>query len=717
MATLQKIRDKGKVIIVVLGLALFAFIAEEFVRSLTYTQNRNRQRIGNINGKKVDIQDYSKLVDEYTDVVKFTSGMNALSDDQMSMLRDQVWSSYVNQVLLEDECEKLGLTVTDAELQQIINQGNSPMLAQTPFRNAQGAFDNNALKQFLSQYNEIVTNPQIPAETKEQYIQMYNYWKFIEKSIRQQTLAQKYQVLLTSTLMSNPVDAKQNFEQRTNESDLLMAMLPYNSIKDSDVTVEDSELKAKYEEMKEIFRNPQENRDIKYIDVTVTASDADRDALMKEMEGYASELENGGNPAKIVREAGSTIAYSTLPISVKTLPRDIEQMLDTLAVGTQKGPFRNAADNTLNIVRLINKTTQPDSIEIRQIGVPGSDMAEIEKRADSIMTVLNAGEPFDTIAKKMDQTATKTWFTSEQYEGMTMDENNRKYVETVTTAPTNSYNKIVLDGQGVLILQVTDRKNFIDKYNVAVIKRVIDFSKDTYGKAYQDISSFLAANPTAEEIEQNAAKAGYTVQSRANVSPAEHTVANVSGTREAMRWIFNKSTKLNEVSALYECGENDHLLVVILTGVHKKGYLPWDDAQVKEFLTNEVIKDKKAEMLAKKMENAKSIAEIAAMTDAVSDTIKHVNYASNAYVTKTASSEPALSGSASNAKKGDLKVGIKGNAGVFAYQVLDQTKTNEKFDQKQEENRSLSIVRRILGNYAATLYQKAEITDNRYLFY
>ena len=200
MATLQKIRNRGKILIATVGLALFAFIAEEFVRSLTYTQTESRQRVGKIYGEKINVQEFNAMVEEYTDVVKFSQGISTLSDDQVSMMRDQVWQTLVNDKILQHECEKLGITVTDAEMQDIINNGRSQMLAQTPFRTQQGTFDVNALKQFLNQYNEVMTNPQMSSEVKEQYQQMNNYWNFVEKNVRRQKLNEKYQALLTGLM-------------------------------------------------------------------------------------------------------------------------------------------------------------------------------------------------------------------------------------------------------------------------------------------------------------------------------------------------------------------------------------------------------------------------------------------------------------------------------------------------------------------------------------
>lgn len=717
MATLQKIRSKGKFLIGIVGLALFAFIAEEFVRSLTYTQSESRQRVGEIYGEKINIQEFNAMVEEYTDVIKFTQGLTSLTDDQLSMMRDQVWQSLVNEKLIQHECQKLGITVTDAEMQDIISKGRNPMLAQTPFRTAQGTFDVNALKQFLSQYNEVITNPELSSEIKEQYTQMNNYWKFIEKNIRQQTLNQKYQNLLGSLLVSNPIAAQNSFNGRTNESDIFMVALPFSSVADDNVTVEDSEIKAKYNEMKELFRTDQETRDIKYIDIKVTASEDDKANLMTEMEGYAQALVEGADPAKTVREAASQVPYSALPVSAKSLPHDIAELLDSMSVGSQVGPFVHEHDNTINIARLLGKVSLPDSVEVRQIVAPGVDMAAAEQTADSIMTALAAGADFDTIAKRYDQPATKTWITSSQYEGQAIDENNRKFLNTINNAAVGSNNKIVLDGQGIIIAQVTDRRNIIDKYNVAVIKRAIDFSKETYSKAYNDFSSFLAGNAKAEDIEANATQAGYNVLSRSNMSNTEHNVVNVRSTRDALRWIFNSDTKVGDVSPLYECGENDHLLVIILTGIHKKGYLPWEDDQIRTFLTGEVQKDKKAAILEEKMGAAKNIDDIAKIEGAVTDTIKHITFMSNAFISKVGTSEPALSGSVSKAAKGDFMSGIKGKSAIYAYQVLDQKKNNIKYDQKQEERTLQQSLSRVLSGATNELYQQANIKDNRYIFF
>ena len=201
------------------------------------------------------------------------------------------------------------------------------------------------------------------------------------------------------------------------------------------------------------------------------------------------------------------------------------------------------------------------------------------------------------------------------------------------------------------------------------------------------------------------------------MSSNEHYVANVHSTRDAMRWIFNDKTKVGDVSPLYECGDNDHMMVIILAGVHKKGYLAWDDQQVKEYLTTEVQKDKKAALLQEKMQAAKSIADVEKIAGVQTDTISHINFANTTFVSKIGRSEAALSGAVSAAKKGDFKAGVKGNGAVYAFQVIDQTKTNGKFDKKNEEAQNLQSMLRGLAAFTNDLYLKADVKDNRYLFY
>ena len=716
MATLQKIRSKGPLLMIVVGLALFAFIAEEFFRSMQSASAESKQRVGEIYGESLSYQDFQAMVDEYTEVVKLTRGANSLDSEEMTQIRDHVWNTYVQNKLIEHEAEKLGLTVTDAEVQEIINKGQSQYLMQTPFRNEQtGAFDVNMLKKFLADYDNMKKNPsQMPADYIQYYESLFKMWQFIEKSIKQEALVNKYQSLLAHTVISNPVSAKMNFEGRVNESDVLLASVPFTTIADSTIKVEDADLKAKYEEMKENFKQISESRDFKYISVRVRASEKDKADLKKEMDEVSKQLVEGGNIAKIVREGGSLVNYSEIPVGKAALPGDIAMQLDTMTLNKVVGPYYNPGDQIYNVVKLMDRVSAPDSIQYRQIQIAGADEATNTKTADSIMTALNNGTPFDSIAKKYGQTGEKIWITSRNYEGATMGADDLKYIKAIRNGNVNELQNLKIS-QANIILQVTDRRAMDTKYDVAIVKCPVIFSNETYSKAYNDFSQFLAANPTLEAMEANAAKAGYQLLTQKDMFSNQHTVAGISNTSEALRWLFNEDTEVNSVSKMYECGNNDNMLVVALTAVNPVGYRSMES--VKDILTREVIKDKKAKQISEKMASWKSVNDARQMTGAVVDTVKHITFNSPVFVSATGSNEPAINGAVDKTNKGQFKSGVKGMAGVYAFQVLNKTKGQEKMDAKAEENMLNSKNMRGMGQFIMDLYNKAEVMDHRYLFF
>ena len=713
MAALGKIRSKGVLLICIISLGLFAFIAEEAFRSCESSSNDARQQVGEVLGEKINVTEFQKLVDEYTEVIKMQQGQENLNEDQLNQVKDMVWNTYVQTKLIAHETEKLGLTVTDAELQNVLAEGTNPMLMQTPFYNQQtGRFDVNALKKFLAEYKaQGQTNPQLA----KQYDTVYKYWTFIEKTLRQQLLAQKYQGLFAHCFLSNKVEAEMAFKAQNEENQIQLAALSYSSIDDNKVKITDADLKAKYDEVKGRFKQYVESRDIKYVDVQVKASAADRAELQKSFAGYSQELASAADPADVVRKSTSLISYLGVPVSKDAYPYDIAQRLDSMAVGATSKVFENNSDNTLNVIKLVSKQMLPDSVQYRQIQVVGASVEESAKRADSIYTALKAGADFEVLAKKYGQTGEKTWLTTRQYQSApSLDNNTKDYIMSLNTMAVNELKNISLS-QGNLIVQVVDRKAMINKYVAAVVKKDITFSKDTYSAAFNKINSFISANLTAEDIVKNAAKAGYTVQERKDVTTAEHYLAGIHSTREAMRWLFE--AKKGAVSPLYECGDNDHLLLVILDNINNVGYRSLDDAQVKEYVKGEVLKDKKAEMLMAKLEGVKSVAAAKAKGANVS-TVNQVTFAAPVFIPATGASEPALSGAVAATAKGKFcKAPVKGNAGVYVFEVTNKTQRPGKFNAAAEMQKLRQKEMQMAGNFMNELYIKAKVVDNRYLFF
>lgn len=714
MAALGKIRSKGLTLIIIIGLGLFAFIAEEAFRSCEAHRNDQRQCVGEVYGEKINVQDFQKLVDEYSEVIKMQQGTDNLNEQQLNQVKDMVWNTYVQTKMVEKEAKALGLTVTDQEIQNILKEGTNQMLLQTPFVNQQtGRFDVNALQNFLNQYNQAKTaNPQMA----QQYSKIYNYWTFIEKTLRQQTLAQKYQSLLAHCLLSNPVEAKMAFKEENEESKIQLAVLPYSSIQDSKVQITESDLKAKYNELKPRFKQSVESRDVKYIDIQVEASATDKAAISKQFAAYAKDLATAADPAQVVRKSTSLVNYLGIPVASSAYPSDIAAKLDSMAVGQLYGPVANQMDNTMNIIKLVAKQQLPDSIQFRAIQVGGVDAAAAQKTADSIYTALQAdASQFEALAKKYGQTGEKQWITTAQYQNApSMDVNTKNYINALNNGAVNQIQNLKLD-QANVILQVVDRKAMISKYTAAVIKKTIDFSKETYSAAYNKFASFVSANQNSEDLLKNAAKNGYKVLEANDVTTSSHYLANIHSTRDALKWLFE--AEKGDISPLYECGDNDHLLVAVCSDIHPIGYRSLDDAQVKEMVKAEVLRDKKAEQLMAKLQGVNSIAAAKAKGAQIT-TVDQITFAAPVFVSATGASEPALSGAVYATAKGKFSSKpVKGNAGVYAFQVVSKKNRPGKFDAKTMEARCRQKAMQYAGNFMSELYQKANVVDNRYLFF
>lgn len=719
MTALGKIRSKGILLIIIIGLGLFAFIAEEAFRSCNGIKGQNSQQIGEVLGEKIYVQDFQKLLEEYQDAMKLTMRTDNLSEDQLNQLKDQVWQQLVSERVMKEDCKKLGLTVTEDELQNVLNDGTNQLLTQTPFVNQQtGRFDVSILKQFIDAYRKAEASNN--SQQLDQMRPAYNYWLFVEKNLRTQLLAQKYQSLLANCVLSNKVEAKMAFNEENEEAQIQLASIAYNTIKDADIKVTDEELKAKYEELKPAFRQQQETRDVKMVDVQVKASATDRAQLQKDMAGYQKQVAAAADPTQVVSKSGSMIQYIGLPVSGKAFQQypDIASKIDSMAVGTT-GVVENTKDNTYNIVRILSRTELPDSVEFRQIQVGGKTLEAARASADSIQKALAAGGDFQAIAKRYGQDSTTTWFTGAMYEqASTMSQDNRAYIEALLNGAVGSTQNIELT-QGNVVIQVLNRKAMKSKAVAAVIKKEIRFSDNTYSKAYNRFSQFVTQSQASlADLQKHATKFGYTVQDLNDFATSSHTVGNVggSGIRDAIKWIFE--AKEGQVSQLFEAGkENDHLLVLCMTKIHPQGYRPWDDAQVKDILKREVIRDKKAEMIMAKLKGVNSIAAAQAKGAKVS-TVNQITFAAPAFIQATGAAEPALSGAVAATAQGKFcSAPVKGNAGVYVFQVVKKQMRPAKYNEEQQIQMCRQRAMQYMGNFMQDLVFGAGVVDNRYLFF
>ena len=715
MATLGKIRKHGVLLVSAIAIALFLFVAGDLVKGGESLFQKSQMTVATIDGEDVSIQDYQKLFDELQGYYEIVNGSSVSGEDDLNRVKDEAWQTYVQNTLIQKECKELGLTVTDNEVAEIIKNGQSQLLQVPIFMNQQtGRYDYSLVQQFLNEYK---AQKDAGAQLPDAYEKAYKYYMFAQKQIRSQYLVQKYQALLSKALISNPIEAKQNFNARTNETDVILASMPLSMVADDKVTVTDDEIKAKYNEEKEKYLQILETRDIKYIDVAISASDADKKAAEEEMDDACAQLqaaETNTAAGNVCRQLTSAVLYTDILKKKEAFPQMISNLLDSTAVGTVSTPKYDAMTNTYYTFKVLDKQTQADSVLYRQMVVVRADEAATKASADSIVNAIKGGAKFADLAKKYNQTSDSTWVTTAQYQNSNLDADNALFIKTLYTMQPNETQAVKLSNGYNIVLQVLEKRNPIQKYNVAAVVKTLNFSDATYNAAFNKFSSFLAANNTAEKIEANAEKEGYSLLPYPDLTSNSHNIAGIHGTRDALKWVFDEADE-KDVSQLYECGENNHLCVVILDKINKKGYRPLD--KVTTNIKGDLMNEKKVAQLAEQLNGVKSIADAQAK-GAIIDTINHISFASPAFISATASSEPLVSAAAAKAQKDAFVGPIKGEGGAYVMKVTSKTQTQEKFDAKQEEAQvSQMNLRMAMQSLINSLYLKANVTDNRYKFF
>ena len=710
MAALGTIRSKGTFLIIIIGLGLFGFIAGDMFRSCETTGRMRSTRVGEILGEKIGIEDYQTYLNEFVECTKI--GAPQADEDQ---IRNMAWQNFVQTKIIENEADKLGLAVTNDEVKNVMTQGTNQVLMEvanvTGMVNQQtGRFDINMYNEFINSYN---TNRNASPQAAEYYEKVYKYLAFKVKQLRQQLLAQKYQALLSMSSLSNPVEAKFVFDAEKQESDIELAYVDYKTINDKDVQVSESDLKNKYEEKKEMFKIPEEIRAIKYILVKKEASTADRTKLFKEMEKCAQQFKDGVAPEKVVREGRSNISYLGVPVTKNAFTSDISTRLDSVAVGGVMGPVESKFDNTYNVIKLIAKNTLPDSIQYRTIAV------DTKVKADSIFNAVKAGGDFEAIAKKYGQGGEKVWLTTSQYEkASNMTKDNQTVFNEINTMGANEL-KIIPMAQGNLILQVLDRKAMVTKYDVAVVKRDITFSDETSHAISDKFKQFVAGHQSIDAMTKDAAKAGYQVLDAKNVLTSQGQIQGIGNSRDALKWVFE--AKKGDISEVMTVGANrDEILVMGLTDINPKGYMSMENEDVKNYLQQEVIRDKKAEKIIAQLKGVKSIADaVKANKDVKTDSINQITFAAPTFVGAVQSQEPALSGAVAATEKGQFcSHPVKGYGGVYLFKVNDRRTLEGKFDAKEYEARAAQMNMQSISRSAfQELFLNADVKDNRYLFF
>ena len=698
---------------------------------------------GEAYGEEISIQDYDSKVAQEENFLKVfntlqTGQPQALSESDKEQIRQQVWNDFVTMNTIKDEAGKLGLSVTDSDVKGALSASNFPEIRF--LMNIGAATTGNptieGYRQFMANFDkQLVQIRQQQPQMEEFFIQMHEASLYCEQKLKDVILKNKYATLMRNSFTTNAISAQTAIAENDMTVDAQIAVVPYSSIADSTVKVNDSDLKSKYEACKKLFFSPAPTRHIKMIDVPVQASAADIAQIRQEVKDIESKLAAATTAAEaglIVSDSKSTLPYNNVYFTKDAFTNDIAYnmaaALDTMKVGSV---MKTASDGrNITTYKLVGKVHSADSLLVQGIG------AKDKTQADSILKAVNAGSKLGDIAVAMGQRDTAFWIA------------NPIYIDRPANAAEGEYSNvcqmdvkkpgIIAEQQNYMVMEVLDKKHSSDKYNVAIVKYPIEYSKETYDNALSKLNNFLANNKTIDAFSDNAAKEGYMVNNIPNFSSINTAaISRINGeqAKVAVRWVLDEAEN-GEISNVFECPNDPkmaHIFAVAVVSGTDKQYLPLDNEGVKEFVTAMVQQDKKAEMIEGKLKGAKSIADAQAQ-GALTEDLTAATPAQMVRVSTTNTIEPILAGAMEKAKAGDFVGALKGGAGVYVMQVnskntikndlkldavlfnLNQYKMSSTFGMSQGGfgQQSINIYPEVLLNHLSQ--HNGDVQDLRYKF-
>ncbi len=661
MATLTNIRKHGTLLIIIVGLAMLAFILGDFLNSGSSFFNRNRENIAEIEGQKVHYTEYEEAVKNLTEVYKIETGRSNFDEEQTVQIRNQVWQMLLMDYTLRAEGERIGMAVNSDELSELCIGAHPHQLIQQrrAFYDETGAFNRDNLVRFLASLEQEADN----AEQQANLEQAKKYWLYWENAVRLTQMQEKYTNLVRSLIRANSVDAEFAFNGRQESVSADYVMQPYYAVADSLVKVSNGDIKKLYKLHKPQYKQTP-NRTIEYVTFAIRPSQNDYEATKKSMEALYEEFKTAEDVAVVVNP-NSDIMYNGQDYSAETIPAQFKDF--AFHKGAKAGDVTEIEflNDTYACARIMEcGYSMPDSVELKAI-------ASQEGQEDQELGWYQAAELRQDIAEPAFKGKRGTRFT--------------------------------VNGQEFEIMEISPAT---PKAKVAILAQQVTPSSKTYSVLYNQAKQFIVTNNTTEAMRDAAKEAGMAVTPQYNLNKNTEKVGSLTSSRAIVRWAFEANE--GQVSDVFECG--DLFVVAALTEVNDGDYRSLE--AVRPELLVEATNNKKAEYLQQELSQYTSLEEAA---KALNKSVQHADAISlSSYRFGNGGQEPAIIGAALAAEQGALSAPLKGNNGVYLLVTSNKQVAEGEINvaqEKQQLNARYSY--QIPYQAIALLEEEAKVEDNR----
>ena len=685
MVRLENIRNRSGLLLVVIGLAMLAFILTDLMSSSNGAVSTDLV-LGEVGDEEIDYQAFEQRVQQALEVQRASNP--SVNVDQV---RNSVWSQVVRETILSNQYNNLGLEVSSSELFDMVQGDNPYPTVKQSFTNPEtGQFDRARLLQFLK---EDINNDETG--------QAMQQWLNFEEAVRKERQNNKYNALVAKGLSASDWEAQLTKKYQSEIRNVSYVQIPFQSIPDSLISVTDSDLKSYIKDNSSKYQQTP-SRTIEYVVFNVSPSVEDRNDAQDWIQDIKSDFSKTDNDDLFVRK-NSDVFNRVIFVSKDDLTDDVKP-LTTAQAGTVIGPFNQNA-NTLRLAKLVEKASRPDSVEARHILITTPDA---DAKIDSLKNIISKGQSFAALAEKFSQDQGSAvnggdlgWFS----EGLMVEEFNNACFSA------RKGDLIVVNTQfGTHLIEVVDKSKSTEKYKVAYMDRQITYSNMTYQNVFAKAGKFAAENSDYEQFDASATAENLSKRIADELQESTISIAGLENPRELVRWAYK--SEVGDVSDVFEFGNK--IVVATLTSIKKEGLKDVEDvrAEVETLVRNQ----KKSERLIEELSGYSSLDEISSNYGSTINTAEGLNFSSTQV--PNLGDQPAFVGAAFAVQEGQVSRVFSSKNAVFALKVDKVIAAAENTDFSNAKN---SIVNSLKSRSSFQAYQALvelfDVKDNRAKFY
>lgn len=705
MAVIGTIRKKSTLLVIVIGVALAAFVLGDFSGKGGQSREVN---IGVIEGEEITIMDFNRKVDKNIEATKQNQSRERLDPEETYRLRNDTWAQMVSDIIYSNEYEALGLDVTSDELFELVQGRNPHPLIQQYFTNPQtGVFDRNLVIQYLQNLNNM------PTEAVQQ-------WVSLERYIKSDRLRNKYNSLIVKGYYTPNTLAKMAYAEENEKASIEYVAGRFSQVADSLISPTDEDYEKQYQKNKELFKQ-KPFRNIDYVVFDIIPSITDLQDARKEMNELYEEFQSSNDDARFVL-VNSDQAYDSSWKMEGRLPVQIDSLMFNSDLGTVAKPYMQS--NTFYLAKLVDIAQRPDSVKASHILISyqGAFRAapeitrtkeQAQQIADSLLQLLKTASVKigDIALTQSDDPSAQTnsgdlgWFADGAmvYNFNEAVYNNRPGSFVIAETPF-----------GFHIIEVTGKKDAVKKIKVATVIREVIPSNETYQQTFAKASKLASENNTLEQFDAAVEDNRLSKRTVQKIHEMDINISGLNYPRQIIKWTFNEETEEGDVSEVFDLEEQ--FVVAVVTRKSEEEYPSLDEVRTR--LNTYVYNDLKSKIILDNMNTlGNDFVKIGEQEDFKKDEMSALTFDSRNI--KGFGSENEIIGTMFGMNTGESLGPVVGKGGVFIVKLDNKVAAGEMQNYNEVNKKKQDDWKRRIEQGIAyrALENGAEIEDNRYIFF